>query len=161
MNKEEKKCDKQKKSINKGLTLVELLVTIAIIGIISTIAINQTQKYIRETKVRAAIQEIRNIQKDIYLYEKRNGEWPNDLSQIYENEVPTDPWNETYVYYTIDSVTVGDVRKDRNMVPVNTDFDLYSKGVDGRSKKPFTSPFSQDDIVRANNGGFVGLVKNY
>ncbi len=47
------------------------------------------------------------------------------------------------------------------MVPVNTDYDLYSMGKDGKSTSPFTAKASQDDIVRANNGGFLGLVSDY
>jgi general secretion pathway protein G len=53
------------------------------------------------------------------------------------------------------------VRRDHFLVPVNTDFDLYSLGEDGKSQSPFTAADSQDDIVRANNGGYVGLVSDY
>jgi general secretion pathway protein G len=44
---------------------------------------------------------------------------------------------------------------------LNSDFDLYSKGRDRDSKLPLTAEASRDDIVRANNGGFIGLAKNY
>jgi general secretion pathway protein G len=44
---------------------------------------------------------------------------------------------------------------------VSTDFDLYSMGKDGKSVAPFTAQASQDDVVRANDGAFVGLVANY
>jgi len=47
------------------------------------------------------------------------------------------------------------------MVPVNTDFDLYSMGKDGKSRAPFTAKASHDDIVRANDGKFIGLVSEY
>ena len=57
--------------------------------------------------------------------------------------------------------SVGKMRKDRNMVPVNSDFDLYSKGKDGKSSTPFTAKTSRDDIVRANNGRYVGPVSDY
>ena len=53
------------------------------------------------------------------------------------------------------------MRKDKNLVPVNTDYDLYSMGEDGRSVGPFTAKASRDDIVRANDGGFVGLAADY
>ena len=45
--------------------------------------------------------------------------------------------------------------------PVNSDYDLYSKGKDGKSQTPFTAKASQDDIVRANDGSFLGLVSDY
>jgi general secretion pathway protein G len=56
---------------------------------------------------------------------------------------------------------LGKMRRDHFLVPVNTDFDLYSLGKDGLSQSPFTAAASQDDIVRANNGLYVGLVSEY
>jgi general secretion pathway protein G len=53
------------------------------------------------------------------------------------------------------------LRKDRNLVPINTDFDLYSMGPDGASAAPLTAAASQDDVVRANNGSFIGQAKDY
>jgi len=46
-------------------------------------------------------------------------------------------------------------------VPVNSDFDLYSKGKDKESVAAFTAKMSHDDIVRANNGMFVGLADDF
>ena len=56
---------------------------------------------------------------------------------------------------------LGQMRRDHFLVPVNTDFDLFSMGEDGKSRSPFTAKDSQDDIVRANNGMYVGLVSEY
>jgi general secretion pathway protein G len=53
------------------------------------------------------------------------------------------------------------MRKDHFMVPVNSDYDLYSMGPDGDSKAPFTATASRDDIVRANDGRYVGLASEY
>ena len=144
-----------------GFTLVELLVSVAIIGILSAIVIPQVSKYIYDARVAAAKQEIKEIAKQIQLYKIENNSLPDNLQQLGEGSVPLDPWENPYEYYTIDSVNKGKMRKDRNLVPVNTDYDLYSKGADGLSQKAFTSKQSQDDIVRANNGDFVGLVSNY
>jgi general secretion pathway protein G len=55
----------------------------------------------------------------------------------------------------------GQERKDKNLVPINSDFDLYSMGVDGKTTAPLTAKDSQDDVVRANNGGYYGLASNY
>jgi general secretion pathway protein G len=55
----------------------------------------------------------------------------------------------------------GKKRKDRNLVPLNSDYDLYSQGPDGNSVSPLTAAASQDDIIRANNGGFVGKAEDY
>jgi general secretion pathway protein G len=34
-------------------------------------------------------------------------------------------------------------------------------GKDGQSAPPVNAKVSEDDIIRANNGGFIGLAKNY
>ncbi len=52
-------------------------------------------------------------------------------------------------------------RKDRFLVPINTDFDLYSMGKDGESVPPLTAAKSRDDVVRAANGAFVGLASKF
>jgi general secretion pathway protein G len=55
----------------------------------------------------------------------------------------------------------GPLRKDGKLNPLNTDYDLYSVGADGLSAGPLTAMQSRDDIVRANNGAFVGLGEDY
>jgi general secretion pathway protein G len=57
--------------------------------------------------------------------------------------------------------TPGGARKDRRLVPINSDYDLYSVGKDGQSSPPLTAGQSQDDIIRASDGGFVGPASTY
>jgi general secretion pathway protein G len=52
--------------------------------------------------------------------------------------------------------TTGQARKDRFLVPINSDYDLYSMGPDGMSASPLTAKISQDDIIRASDGLFIG-----
>lgn len=52
---------------------------------------------------------------------------------------------------------VGGARKDRFLVPINSDFDIYSMGRDGQTIAPLTAKKSHDDIIRASDGGFYGL----
>lgn len=52
---------------------------------------------------------------------------------------------------------VGGARKDRFLVPINSDFDIYSMGRDGQTVAPLTALKSHDDIIRASDGGFYGL----
>jgi general secretion pathway protein G len=46
-------------------------------------------------------------------------------------------------------------------VPINSDFDLYSLGKDGKSAGPLTALASRDDVILANDGRFVGLASDY
>jgi general secretion pathway protein G len=55
----------------------------------------------------------------------------------------------------------GQMRKDRFLVPINSTYDLYSKGKDGRSVMGLTANDSRDDIIRANDGAFIGLASDY
>ncbi|MSR24620.1 MAG: hypothetical protein EXR96_05970 [Nitrospiraceae bacterium] len=52
-------------------------------------------------------------------------------------------------------------RKDRFLVPINSDYDLYSMGPDGQSSQPLTVPVSMDDIIHASDGAYVGLAENF
>lgn len=52
--------------------------------------------------------------------------------------------------------TTGQARKDRFLVPINSDYDLYSMGPDGKSTSALTAKISQDDIIRASDGLFIG-----
>jgi general secretion pathway protein G len=53
------------------------------------------------------------------------------------------------------------MRKDKNLVPINSEYDLYSVGPDGDSVPPLTAQPSRDDIVMANDGKFIGLASDY
>ena len=53
--------------------------------------------------------------------------------------------------------SAGKPRKDRFLHPINSDYDLYSMGKDGESVEPLTAQKSHDDVIRANDGSFVGL----
>ena len=52
-------------------------------------------------------------------------------------------------------------RKDRFLVPINSDFDIYSRGKNGTTVVALTPPQSQDDVIRASDGGFYGLARNF
>ena len=143
-----------------GLTLVELLLAIAIMGVLSAIAIPNYIEYRQQARVAAAIQEIKQIEREIKMFAVKNGGYPAGLNAL-DGPVPEDPWGRPYQFAAVDQVPPGQLRKDKFLVPVNTDFDLYSMGPDGQSRPPFTAQASRDDIVRANNGSFVGPVSRY
>jgi general secretion pathway protein G len=147
----------------RGMTLIEVLIVIVIIGILSSIAIPTYFSTKEKAKMAATISEIKILEKMIQGYNIDHGSYPENLDEL-GRKTPKDPWGQPYQYLRIEGNAkkgVGKMRKDRNMVPVNSDFDLYSKGKDGKSQSPFTSKASQDDIVRANDGRFIGLVSDY
>ncbi len=151
---------KQSSQDHRGFTLLELMVVIAIIGTLAAIAIPNYLGFREKARVTLAISDIKGIEGAIQAFMLNNNRLPNTLIEAGLGN-PVDPWGKAYVYYPVDSVPIGKLRKDKALVPVNTDFDLYSMGSDGASVAAFTANASHDDVVRANNGSLIGLAKNY
>ena len=149
-----------------GLTLIELLIAVAIVGILSAIAIPSYQKYLEKNKETTAISDINTIAwklKAIMMEDPTA--LPPDLAMInIGNVLPLiDPWGNPYKYLLLygHPENQNNARKDHNTHPINSDFDLYSMGPDGQSNKPLTSQKSRDDIIRANDGAFVGKASTF
>lgn len=53
------------------------------------------------------------------------------------------------------------IREDKNLVPLNSDYDLCCLGEAGKTATSSTAKPSDRHIVCAGNGGFVGLVVGY
>jgi general secretion pathway protein G len=144
-----------------GFTLIEMLIAIAIIGIVISIAIPAYQEYVKEGEIYVAVQDLRNISlliEDVEI----SGSMPASLAEIGVNY--NDPWGNPYQYLNLldpANKGKGKARKDKNLVPINSDYDLYSMGPDGKSVGPLTAKASHDDIVRANDGGFYGIATDY
>lgn len=149
----------------RGFTIIELLITISIVGLLAGIGTPIFTGYLRTAKNTKAIADIRNIlETGINLYEFDNGSIPISLADLERGEGILDPWGNTYSYLNFAAAGKswkGKARKDRFLVPLNSDYDLYSRGRDGKSVSPITSKLSWDDIIRANDGGYVGLASDY
>ena len=106
---------------------------------------------------------MKRIEAAIELYMFDNSGLPTALSDIF-NPVPTDGWEQPFQYLRLRPSSMGskgNARKDHNLVPINSDYDLYSSGPDGDSVAPLTAKASRDDIVRGNNGSYVGPADEY
>jgi len=147
---------------DRGFTLVEVLLVTVIIGILASMAMPQLQLALEKAKTARAIGDIDAIGWDLIEYEMVNGVFPNSLAGV-GRAGRLDPWGNRYEYLKIKGTSGGrgQMRKDRFLVPINSDFDLYSMGPDGRSSTPLTARASHDDIIRANDGGFVGVAADY
>jgi general secretion pathway protein G len=144
-----------------GFTLIEILIASAILAVIASIAVVGYRGYVETAKVNIAINELTEMSIVISDYGLDNGKFPASLAVI-GIDTMLDPWGNPYQYLNIAAdPSNGNVRKDHNLVPLNTDFDLYSMGPDGKSVSPLTAKASRDDIIRANNGSYVGPAANY
>lgn len=144
----------------KGFTLVELLIVIAILATLAAIATPLYSSYVDRVRINRAKVEIRMLSREISFFYQENRRFPDSLAELGLGPI-NDPWGNSYQYQTVAGKPLGKLRKDHAMVPVNQDYDLYSMGKDGKSQSAFTSQASRDDIVRANDGSYIGLVSHY
>lgn len=146
----------------RGWTLVELLIVVAILGVLSGVAWPKYQQYRERIRVSQAERDIRVLQLLIKDYQLDHGNrYPDSLAEV-GNAQRLDPWGRPYVYVNLTAVQgKGKARKDRKLNPINSDYDLYSVGKDGVSKPQLSNKDSLDDVVRANDGAYIGLAAHY
>jgi general secretion pathway protein G len=136
-------------------------VTIGIAAVIGAIGFPSYISYKQRAYVAAATTDIMMIATGINRYNTINNLPPPDLATIGLDSL-LDPWGRPYVYLSFTGLSgKGQMRKDKNLVPLNTQYDLYSLGADGQSRPPLTVPVSKDDVILANDGNYIGLASNY
>ena len=144
-----------------AFTLVEVMLVVAIVGVLTVVAIPTYQGYQDRARVARAKTDIVIIESTLERYYADHLAYPDSLAQAGVGGM-LDPWGNPYQYLNISTAKgKGKLRKDHKLVPINSDFDLYSMGKDGKSQSPLTAKASRDDIIRANNGRFVGLAADY
>ncbi len=142
-----------------AFTIIELLATVVVIGILATVATVKYKQHIQKVKISSAIMQLQAINLQLTMMDPL----PASLADIGRGDLK-DPWGNPYEYLRFDLSGGGDppgARKDRSLHPLNSMFDLYSKGPDGASNLPLTSGPSRDDIIVANDGKYVGIASGY
>ena len=141
-----------------GFTLIELAIVTVIVGVLASIAAPNVQRVRDRALVARAIGDMKAIESELNQYLANNFLPPPDLTVI-ERENMLDPWGNPYAYLPIAGSSKGALRKDKFLVPINSDYDLYSLGPDGLSQPPLGTKQSKDDIIRANDGGYMGVAE--
>ena len=142
-----------------GFTLVEVMIAGAIMGVLAALCTTNYLVYIERVRVARAIFEIKGITTHLDVTKIQGGNLPAALVAM--GLARNDPWGRPYRYLRIAGGLPAGIRRDQFLVPLNTDFDLYSRGADGLSRDRITHPDSLDDVVRGSNGAFIGLARNY
>ena len=145
-----------------GFTLIEIMLALIVASILASIAIGAYQQYMERLKISQAIMDISKMSQAIERYHTENWTYPASLAGM--GFPATDPWGNPYQYLAIDvtpAPNTGARRRDRNMNPLNSDYDLYSMGPDGKTQKQISAQYGRDDIVRAGNGSFIGIGKDF
>lgn len=146
-------------------TLTKVVLAIIVMGVLASSAIPLHINFKEKARIELAKTELKIIEKKIINRVREKGKLPEDLSEIGLDKV-IDPWGRPYKYLKIYGryevkYDQGKPRKNQSQKPINTDFDLYSVGRDGNSMAPLFERLSRDDIIRANNGAYMGLVSDY
>jgi general secretion pathway protein G len=157
---------KSRRGVSSGLTLIELLITISVIAILGSIAVPKywaSQEVDRNSQV---TDDIRAIAFQIDLHAAIHKELPATLPIA-----KLDPWGNPYRYtnfalarkHTTKDGKPGTqrIRTNKILGPVNSDYDLWSMGPDGASNPKLTAKTSRDDIIRADDGRYIGPASEY
>ncbi|RXZ43225.1 type II secretion system major pseudopilin GspG [Crenobacter cavernae] len=122
----------------RGFTLIEVLVVIAILGVLAALVVPKIMSRPDEARVVAARQDIASLGQALKLYRLDNGRYPNPEQGLdaltekptiaplpknwkpggYLERLPQDPWGNAYQYASPGT---------------HGEFDLWSLGADGEA----------------------------
>lgn len=144
--------------------MLELLIALAVAGLLAAIATPMYAAFVDRANVAQATADIGMLDMRLERHFSNNFSYPDALEDL-PGDLPLDPWGQPYAYLKIAGNNTpglqGRLRKDRNLVPINSDYDLYSVGADGDTRPPLTAGPSRDDVVRAADGSFVGMAVEF
>ncbi len=127
------------RSAARGMTLIEIMVVVAILGLIATVVAVSVGGAFDSAKVDKARLDIKGFESGLDLYKLKKGKYPSTaegLGVLYsegmlKGSLPKDPWDKDYVY-------IAPGQKNPKS------YDITSYGPDG-------NPGGGDDV--ANTGG--------
>jgi general secretion pathway protein G len=122
---------------DEGYTLVELLVVLAILGLLVAIATPQVLKYLDSSKLSAAHTEVESLASAVDLYRLDVGRYPTAQESL-EALVAAPPnvtaWNGPYVKKRASLIDPWGHPYKYRQPGQHGEFDIYSDGPDGGSE---------------------------
>lgn len=137
---------------------------LCVVALLCTLAIPTFRSTVQRQQVSRAVADLGRIAQQLERYKTiHDFRLPLALSDL-GTSIPKDPWGNDYQYlnFAADVPGIkGKIRKDHNLHPLNSAFDLYSSGPDGESRAPLTANASRDDIIYGRDGGFIGVATDF
>ena len=151
------------RSHSLGFSLIELLIALVVAALLLSFAIPAYNGHVERANTAKAIGDINGLSLAIDRFRLNNDDRVPDSLDDLGMQVPLDPWGRAYQFLNIidGDPDPGAVRKDGALNPLNSDFDLYSLGADGVTQTALNGAKARDDIVRANDGAYIGRAKDY
>jgi general secretion pathway protein G len=147
----------------RGITLLELMMAVAVVSLLFGIGTPAYRQIVERQKIGQCVRDLIQIVGQLERYRTLHFALPDTLDEL--RDVPrVDPWGFDYRFLNFEADIAGikgKIRKDHNLHPLNSEFDLYSVGPDGASNAPLTARASRDDIIWARDGGFIGKAEDF
>jgi general secretion pathway protein G len=141
------------------ITRGEWVALVATTLVVASFAVPAFRGYVERARVARAVSDIGTMSLQLHRWQREKNGLPRTLAEA--GIRIDDPWGRPYVYARAADAGRARLRKNGQLVPLNTDFDLYSLGPDGESALTLRAAQSRDDVVRAADGAFIGLAVNY
>ena len=148
---------------SRAYTLLEVMAAVTVFGVLLGIGVPSYRTIIERQHAQAAVADLATLGLRLQKYFTNYGRFPDSLADIGAADM-RDPWGNAYRYLNFDADIPGikgKIRKDHNLHPINSSFDLYSMGPDGDSKSPLTAKASRDDVLWARDGAFIGPASDF
>jgi general secretion pathway protein G len=145
-----------------GVSVTELTIVLVIITAVVMVGVPAIGSYVDTIRNTAAVSRLTSLELCLDKYYAENGKYPESLAVIGKASL-RDPWGRAFVYVPLspdEKVRKETARKARGYRVINTDYDLYSPGKDGRTDPVINKERCWDDIVRAYNGSYAGVARD-
>ncbi len=151
---------KAERCSRRGFTLVEMVMVVGILLTLTALAAPSFLSALVNARYARAVGDIYTVGTDIQSFSSSTGKLPNTLADVGRAGV-NDPWGMPYIYANHLTAKNSQIRKNHFGHPLNSDFDLFSSGPDKKWKAPINNKMSKDDVVRAADGGYIGIASQY
>ena len=106
MNKQEKSIARE--ALRQGFTLIEILVVVAIIGMLGAVAVPAYMNHVKESRIETTRLLINNVELALQTYNMKHGKYPDSLEVLTQapdedsdpllDGEPVDPWGNELKY---------------------------------------------------------------